>query len=51
MVKGLQSINGYKYYFNEDGVMQTGLQTIKRQVYYFNENGTMVTDWKDVDNK
>ncbi|MCZ6942690.1 hypothetical protein [Bacillus mycoides] len=29
LVKGLQSINRYKYYFNEDGVMQTGLQTIK----------------------
>ncbi|MCD7842980.1 MAG: L,D-transpeptidase family protein [Lachnospiraceae bacterium] len=32
---GLTQIDGYRYYFNTDGVMQTGWQTVGEDTYYF----------------
>ena len=41
---GLRTINGNRYYFNENGVMQTGIQEVKGKKYYFYPGGTMATD-------
>lgn len=30
-----KTMNGHKYYFNSNGIMQTGVQTINRLQYYF----------------
>jgi len=49
---GLWSISGYKYYFDEDGVMQTGLirvtdeqAGVKDALYYFTSSGWAKSGW------
>ncbi len=42
-VTGLQTIDGYKYYFNSSGVMQTGIVSTGGNKYYFGSDGKMAT--------
>ena len=40
LLKGLQTINGKTYYFDDAGVLQTGFQNVNgTERYYFNPNG------------
>ncbi len=49
---GLETIDSYKYYFNEQGIMQKGKVDVKDLTYYFDENGRMVKGkFITVDNK
>ena len=34
---GYQHIDGNKYYFNSEGILQTGFQIINGTVYYFGD--------------
>ncbi|MGL5634360.1 MAG: hypothetical protein ACRDDL_04790, partial [Sarcina sp.] len=49
--KGMQTIDGKQYYFNNEGIMQTGLQTINNYGYYFNKDGVMQTGWQTINNQ
>ncbi|MGL4740473.1 MAG: discoidin domain-containing protein, partial [Sarcina sp.] len=49
--KGVQTIDGKQYYFNNEGIMQTGLQTINNYGYYFNKDGVMQTGWQTIGNQ
>ncbi|MGL6107369.1 L,D-transpeptidase [Romboutsia sp.] len=44
--KGWQTINGKKYYYNEQGKKVTGWQVINKNKYYFNKEGVMQTNWQ-----
>lgn len=39
-----QEINGYTYYFDNDGNKVTGIQSINGDVYYFDTNGILQTN-------
>lgn len=44
--------DGYKYYYDEDGVSLKGVQKINGKTYYFNRiDGAMETGWQIVDGK
>ncbi|MCX0355625.1 cell wall-binding protein [Clostridium perfringens] len=45
---GWQYIDGYWYYFNPDGIMQTGWQYIDNQWYYFRPAGNMRIGWEKI---
>ncbi|MDM0612705.1 cell wall-binding protein [Clostridium perfringens] len=45
---GWQYIDGYWYYFNPDGIMQTGWQYIGNQWYYFRPAGNMRVGWEKI---
>lgn len=48
-VKGLQSIDGAKYFFSSRGVMsKKKFQTIKKKKYYFGKNGKAYTGLKKI---
>ncbi len=38
-----KTINGKKYYFDKNGIMQTGFVTVDGNLYYFGTNGVMKT--------
>ena len=40
-----KDIDGKRYYFDDDGVMQTGWQTINGKKYFFMREGYMMTGW------
>ena len=41
-----------KYYFDENGIMQTGFVELDKSTYYFNkEDGHMLTGWQTIENK
>lgn len=40
-ITGLQKIDDYTYFFNEQGIMQTGFQVIDKKRYYFNAAGQL----------
>ncbi|MCC8138055.1 MAG: NlpC/P60 family protein [Clostridiales bacterium] len=42
---GLVTIDKAKYYFDENGIMQTGVVTINNKLYYFAANGKMQYGW------
>ena len=44
MVTGLTTINGYVYYFDSLGNMQTGIIDIGGVPYLFDIDGKMITD-------
>ena len=49
MATGEQEIDGNKYLFNSDGVMQTGFQTIDGVARYYNpETGILMTGWLEI---
>ena len=50
-VTGWQSIEGNRYYFNEDGNLYTGWQAIDNQVYYLGTDGKLHTGWLELDGK
>jgi glucan-binding YG repeat protein len=44
--------DGYRYYYDKDGVSLKGVQKIKGKIYYFNRiDGAMETGWQIVDGK
>ncbi|WP_297424179.1 N-acetylmuramoyl-L-alanine amidase family protein [Clostridium sp.] len=44
--------DGYRYYYDKDGVSLKGVQTINGKTYYFNRiDGAMETGWQIVDGK
>ncbi|MVX63910.1 cell wall-binding protein [Clostridium chromiireducens] len=44
--------DGYRYYYDKDGVSLKGVQKIKGKTYYFNRiDGAMETGWQIVDGK
>lgn len=47
--KKLITVDGKKYYFDEDGNMCTGFVEAKSGTYYFDENGVMQTGLKKID--
>ncbi|EHJ02097.1 cell wall binding repeat-containing protein [Clostridium sp. DL-VIII] len=50
--KGWGRHDGYRYYYDKDGVSLKGVQTIKGKTYYFNRiDGAMETGWQIVDGK
>jgi glucan-binding YG repeat protein len=50
--KGWGTRDGYKYYYDSDGVSLKGVQKIKGKTYYFNRiDGAMETGWQIVDGK
>ena len=52
MATGEQEIDGNKYLFNSDGVMQTGFQTTDGVTRYYNpETGILMTGWLEIDGK
>ncbi|MCC8051366.1 MAG: NlpC/P60 family protein [Clostridiales bacterium] len=42
---GLVTIDDARYYFNENGIMQTGVVTIESKLYYFASDGKMQYGW------
>ncbi|MCD8013434.1 MAG: NlpC/P60 family protein [Lachnospiraceae bacterium] len=46
---GLVTIGEARYYFDENGIMQTGFVTVDGYLYYFGEDGTMQYGWITVD--
>ena len=49
-VIGLATIEGVKYFFDANGVMQTGWILINgKDWYYFDTNGAGVTGWKNIE--
>lgn len=44
---GFQTINGKRYYFDEDGVGGNGWVTVDRRDYYL-KNGKVQTGWQDI---
>ena len=57
-VTGWQDINGFRYYFGNDGLQRTGWQDISGKKYYFFPaskgkvyKGTMARNWRDIDGK
>ena len=41
-----------KYYFDENGIMQTGFVELDKSTYYFDkEDGHMLTGWQTIENK
>ncbi len=44
-VTGWQTIDGVKYYFEDNGYQKTGLVRDDINAYYFDENGAAVTGW------
>ena len=52
MTTGEQVIDGNKYLFNGDGVMQTGFQTTDGVTKYYNpETGILMTGWLELEGK
>ncbi|BCZ48982.1 hypothetical protein psyc5s11_50490 [Clostridium gelidum] len=50
--KGWGKRDGYRYYYDSDGVSLKGVQKIKGKTYYFNRiDGAMETGWQIVDGK
>ncbi len=50
--KGWGRRDGYRYYYDSDGVSLKGVQKIKGKTYYFNRiDGAMETGWQIVDGK
>lgn len=50
--EGWAKRDGYRYYYDEDGVSLKGVQKIKGKTYYFNRiDGAMETGWQIVDGK
>ncbi|MGN1305613.1 MAG: hypothetical protein ACI4YB_11335 [Oscillospiraceae bacterium] len=47
--KQLITVDGKKYYFDEDGNMCTGFVTVQNATYYFDEKGVMQTGLKKID--
>ena len=43
--RGWKTVNGKKYYYNENGVAVTGWQTIYGKKYFFMPEGYMMTGW------
>ena len=43
--RGWKTVNGKKYYYNENGVAVTGWQTIDGKKYFFMPEGYMMTGW------
>ncbi|MBQ3392847.1 MAG: hypothetical protein IJG52_05470 [Lachnospiraceae bacterium] len=48
-VTGLCETDGYTYFFDGDGLMQTGWQDTERGRMYFLEDGTMMQGWIGLD--
>ncbi len=46
---GWQERDGHKYYYSQDGAMQTGKQTIDGKTYYFGADGAMQTGKQAID--
>lgn len=52
LATGWTTIDGSRYYFNDDGqAAETGWTTIDGNRYYFNDNGQVATGWKKIDRK
>ena len=52
VVKGLQKIGDYYYFFNtSSGVMKTGWVTYNGHKYYFDSNGAGCTGWEEIGGK
>jgi len=50
--EGWGTRDGYRYYYDKDGVSLKGVQKIKGKTYYFNRvDGAMETGWQIVDGK
>lgn len=50
--KGWGKRDGYRYYYDEDGISLKGVQKINGKTYYFNRiDGAMETGWQIVDGK
>ena len=50
MITGTKKIDGYYYYFKEDGAMHTGWHTSDRgATYYYDEDGHMTFKGKKID--
>lgn len=50
--KGWGKRDGYRYYYDSDGVSKKGVQNINGKTYYFNRiDGAMETGWQIVDGK
>ncbi|HCG3024093.1 TPA: glucosaminidase domain-containing protein [Clostridium perfringens] len=45
---GLKFIDGYWYYFNQNGEMQIGWQKIDGNWYYFRPDGNMKIGWEEI---
>ena len=45
---GLKCIDGYWYYFNQNGEMQIGWQKIDGKWYYFRPDGNMRIGWEEI---
>lgn len=50
-LKGWQTVEGKKYYYQNDGTKAKGWQTIGKYKYYFNKKGEMVTGWQTLKKK
>ena len=48
---GWQTIDGYTYYFGEDGILRTGWQQVGSHTYYFGDDGIPVTGWQEQNGK
>ncbi|MCR5784453.1 MAG: L,D-transpeptidase family protein [Eubacterium sp.] len=51
ILTGWQEIDGYTYYYDEDGNYLTGVNKIDGAYYYFNGNGIMRTGWRTYNSK
>ena len=50
--EGWGTRDGYRYYYDKDGISLKGVQKIKGKTYYFNRiDGAMETGWQIVDGK
>lgn len=45
------AVDGKKFYYDTNGIMQTGWQTIGEKKYYFDANGIMQTGWQTIGEK
>ena len=43
LYKGMRTIKGVKYYFDDDGVMQTGKFVVNQKLFTTNENGAIIS--------
>ena len=48
-VTGWQDIEGFRYYFGEDGTLCTLWQTVDGNTYYLGTDGKLVTGWLELD--
>ena len=49
--RGFFKLDGYTYYYDNQGICVTGFQQIKDKIYHFDEFGKMLTGWQTISGK